>query len=307
MKQDFWVTTEDEIELYVQCWGKEIIHPKAILFISHGMTEHIGRYGSLATYFTKKDMIVYGNDHRGHGRTGEKQGQLGFIADENGFDLLVEDLHFLIQYVKNEHPGVPVFIYGHSMGSFVTRNYLQKYADEITGVILSGSGSFPDKSTKTGLGIASLQEPRKESAFMNQLVFGNYNNKIVERLTSFDWLTRDKELVEEYVNDRLSGYVPTAGFFVDLLTGIINMQDENKNRNINKNIPLLFISGDEDPVGKYGKGVFEAANNYVEVGLTNVLVALYPEARHELHNEINKTEVFHFIDNWITEQLKDNR
>lgn len=303
MNEEFWLTAEDDCELYIRSWGSDIKDAKAVILISHGMTEHIARYKQLAAFFNGKGFIVYGDDHRGHGRTGEKQGQLGFIAEANGFELLVEDLHLLIQYVKKQHTGLPVFIYGHSMGSFITRNYIQNYSEEVAGVLLAGSGFFPERSSKVGLEIASFQNPRKESTFMNNLVFGNYNSKIVQKLTSFDWLTRDGQVVDDYIADPLSGYVPTAGFFVDLLTGILQMQDPERNKRIRKDLPMLFISGDADPVGNYSKGVFQAAESYIEAGLSDVIVSLYPDARHELHQETNKEEVFDFLEQWIRKQL----
>lgn len=303
MNEEFWLTAEDDCELYIRSWGSDIKDAKAVILISHGMTEHIARYKQLAAFFNGKGFIVYGDDHRGHGRTGEKQGQLGFIAEANGFELLVEDLHLLIQYVKKQHTGLPIFIYGHSMGSFITRNYIQNYSEEVAGVLLAGSGFFPERSSKVGLEIASFQNPRKESTFMNNLVFGNYNSKIVQKLTSFDWLTRDGQVVDDYIADPLSGYVPTAGFFVDLLTGILQMQDPERNKRIRKDLPMLFISGDADPVGNYSKGVFQAAESYIEAGLSDVIVSLYPDARHELHQETNKEEVFAFLEQWIRKQL----
>ncbi|MEI3597434.1 MULTISPECIES: alpha/beta hydrolase [unclassified Oceanobacillus] len=303
MNEEFWLTAEDDCELYIRSWGSDIKDAKAVILISHGMTEHIARYKQLAAFFNGKGFIVYGDDHRGHGRTGEKQGQLGFIAEANSFELLVEDLHLLIQYVKKQHTGLPIFIYGHSMGSFITRNYIQNYSEEVAGVLLAGSGFFPERSSKVGLEIASFQNPRKESTFMNNLVFGNYNSKIVQKLTSFDWLTRDGQVVDDYIADPLSGYVPTAGFFVDLLTGILQMQDPERNKRIRKDLPMLFISGDADPVGNYSKGVFQAAESYIEAGLSDVIVSLYPDARHELHQETNKEEVFDFLEQWIRKQL----
>ncbi|WP_156855749.1 alpha/beta hydrolase [Oceanobacillus sp. AG] len=303
MNEEFWLTAEDDCELYIRSWGSDIKDAKAVILISHGMTEHIARYKQLAAFFNGKGFIVYGDDHRGHGRTGEKQGQLGFIAEANGFELLVEDLHLLIQYVKKQHTGLPIFIYGHSMGSFITRNYIQNYSEEVAGVLLAGSGFFPERSSKVGLEIASFQNPRKESTFMNNLVFGNYNSKIVQKLTSFDWLTRDGQVVDDYIADPLSGYVPTAGFFIDLLTGILQMQDPERNKRIRKDLPMLFISGDADPVGNYSKGVFQAAESYIEAGLSDVIVSLYPDARHELHQETNKEEVFAFLEQWIRKQL----
>lgn len=303
MMEEFWLTAADDCELYIRSWGSDIKDAKAVIIISHGMTEHIARYKELAAFFNRNGFIVYGDDHRGHGRTGEKQGQLGFIAEANGFELLVEDLHLLIQYVKKQHKGLPIFIYGHSMGSFITRNFIQKYSEEVAGVLLAGSGFFPERSSKVGLEIASLQNPRNKSTFMNNLIFGNYNSKIAQKLTSFDWLTRDRQVVEDYIADPLSGYIPTAGFFVDLLTGILQMQDPKCNKQIRKDLPIAFISGEADPVGNYSKGVFQAAESYTEAGLSDVLVTIYPDARHELHQEINKEDVFDFLHQWIKKQL----
>lgn len=303
MEQSFWLESNDHSEFYVRYWGKEIGQPKGIIQIAHGMVEHIGRYDAFATYLNEQGFIVYGNDHRGHGNTGDKQGLLGFFADEKGFELIVEDMFLLTRYIQKEHPHLPIFIFGHSMGSFVTRNYLQTYSSEPAGVILSGTGYFPKLTSLTGKTIASILPPKKESRLMNMLTFANYNKNIKNKLTSFDWLSRDKEIVDDYMRDPFTGYIPTGRFFVDLLSGILMMQDKKRNRDINKDLPILFISGEDDPVGNYGRGVFQAAEIYTQAGLDNIAVMLFSESRHELLHEHNKEEVYELIKQWLLTQL----
>lgn len=303
MEQFTWLTTADNNALYVKYWGKEITSPKAVIQISHGMAEHINRYHEFAALLNDSGYIVYGEDHRGHGQTGHKQGKLGYFAKENGFHLIVEDMYLVTKYIQKEHPELPIFIFGHSMGSFITRNYLQKYSGAVSGVILSGTGSFPIVSSFLGRKAASLLPAQKESKIMNKLVFGSYNKGIHHPATSFDWLSRDSHSVELYIKDSFSGFIPTAQFFVDLLTGIRAMQGKDKNMLIRKDLPMLFLSGDRDPVGDNGRGVFRAAESYYQAGIENIIVNLYPEARHELLNETNKLEVFQSIMQWLNKQL----
>lgn len=303
MGQSFWLHAEDNCELYVQHWGREMRNPKAVIQVAHGMVEHIGRYDAFANYLNEQGFIVYGNDHRGHGHTGDKQGLLGFFSDDNGFELIVEDMYYLTRHIQKRHPSLPIFIFGHSMGSFITRNFLQKYSHEVSGVILSGTGYFSKVSSLAGKAVASFLPPQKQSKLMNALAFDSYNNKIKNKRTNFDWLTRDERVVDDYINDPLAGYVPTARFFVDLLSGILTMQDQTRNRTIRKDLPMLFISGEADPVGDFGKGVFRTANNYTQLGMENIAVLLFPEARHELLNELNNEEVYKTIHQWLREQL----
>ncbi|WP_156288406.1 alpha/beta hydrolase [Oceanobacillus salinisoli] len=301
MEQTFWMKSSDETEIYIKRWHTENPNPKAIIQLSHGMVEHIGRYQSFANYLIDKGFIVYGNDHRGHGQTGLKQGLLGYFADEDGFLKTMEDLHQITLMIMEKHPNTPIILLGHSMGSFLARYYVQKYSHLIDGVILSGTGGFPPSITKSGKALASLLPAKKQSKLMNQLAFGNYNKKIKSNKTAYDWLSRDEEEVKKYVEDPLSGYVPTAKFFVDLMSGLDIIQQQPDS--IRKDLPMLLISGSEDPVGNYEKGVWKTAKLYERTGLENVTTFLFIGARHELLNELNKKEVYSVIDNWINQQL----
>lgn len=301
MEQSFWLQTEDNSEVYVRYWD-ECENPKAIIQISHGMAEHIARYDDFASHLNQQGYIVYGDDHRGHGKTGDKQGLLGYFADEKGFDLLVEDMHLLTKHIQTKHPNLPIILFGHSMGSFIARNFLQKYSNEIAGVILSGTGYFPIMSSYLGRMIASFLPSRRQSKLMDALVFGNYNTKVKDKRTNFDWLTRDEQIVDAYINDPFAGYIPTGRFFFDLLSGILTMQHDKQNIAIRKDLPMLFLSGDQDPVGNYGKGVFRAAESYNQAGIDNIVVKTFTDARHELHNETNKEQIYGTIKKWIATQ-----
>lgn len=304
MQESFWLQASDGTEIHAMSWNKDLPNAKAVIQISHGMVEHIGRYDAFAKALNKLGYIIYGHDHRAHGKTGEKQGQLGYISDTGSLNIVAEDLHLVHQHIKSEHPDLPIYIFGHSMGSFITRIFLQKYSNLPAGAILSGTGFFPKLTTTVGMNLAGLLPRRQQSHLMNDIVFGSYNSKIINRRTNFDWLTRDEDIVNAYIEDPFAGYVPTAGFFADLLTGLLDMQDESNNRDIRKDLPLLFLSGDADPVGNHGKGVFHAAKIYANLGLENIAVSLFSEARHELHNETNKDEVIELLDQWLREQRK---
>ncbi|WP_010647485.1 alpha/beta hydrolase [Oceanobacillus massiliensis] len=303
MDNTFWLTTSDDVEIFVKKWYSITKKPKAIIQLAHGMAEHIGRYDTFANYLTEQGFLVFGNDHRGHGRTGERQGIQGYFADENGFHKTAEDLYEVTKHIRQDDSETPIYIIGHSMGSFLVRNYIQAHSDIISGAVLSGTGFYPKAVSLAGKGIASMLPPKQASKLMNHLAFSSNNHKIKERKNGFEWLTRDESILETYMNDPFTGFIPTGRFFYDLLTGILTMQSKKQNKYIRKDLPLLLISGDADPIGNYAKGVWKTANLYKKSGLQNVSVMLYTDGRHELLNEINREEVFESIIKWINHQL----
>lgn len=303
MEKEFWVSTSDHTDVYVKKWFKTEVKPKAIVQLSHGMIEHIQRYHDFSTFLLENDIFVYGNDHRGHGKTGGKQGQLGYFSDRNGFTNVMEDIHEITKIIKSEYPKTPLILFGHSMGSFLARHYIQFYSNDIDGLILSGTGFFPTITNISGKALASILPAKKKSSLMNTLAFGTYNKKIVNKKTNFDWLTRDEEAVTKYIDDPQTGYIPTARFFYDLMDGLDKIHKKNLNKNIRKDLPILLISGEADPVGNYSKGVWKVAKNYHQIGLDNVKTVLFEGARHELLHEINKEEVYSTIYNWVMNKL----
>lgn len=303
MEQELCMTVSDQSEIYVKKWFKPNIAPKAIVQLSHGMAEHVNRYDAFSTFMVNNGIFMYGNDHRGHGYTSNKQGQLGYFADENGFMKVTSDLYELTRIIKEEYPRTPVFLLGHSMGSFLARKYIQDYSHLINGVILAGTGYHTKYATHVAKWIAKKLPPKEASHLLNKLVFQAYNRKIPNNTTSFDWLSRDAESVRRYIADPYSGFIPTARFFHDLMDGLQMIQQKKANLHIRKSLPMFIVSGDADPVGDYGKGIWKTAHQYRNLGLTDVKVMLFEGARHELINETNKQEVYETIYNWICHQL----
>lgn len=276
--------------------------PWAVLQITHGMAEHLLRYQSLANYLNTQKIAVIGHDHLGHG--GSVQGQpLGYFHDQTLTHGMVQDLYQVTQWGNNRYPNVPLFILGHSMGSFVLRNYLSDFGQSITGAILVGTGQQPIWLTRFGQQAAKLlgklQGDKHPSRFIDQLAFGNMNRKISNKRTAKDWLVSLPEEVDAYLADPNCGFLFTLSGYQELFTLIIQAQDPNLLKKIPKDLPLLFLSGKEDPVGEFGKGVMRAANTYQAAGLEHVTVQLYEKARHELLNEAQKFTVFHDICKWM--------
>ncbi|WP_053218690.1 alpha/beta hydrolase [Virgibacillus senegalensis] len=302
-QKTFWLETEDQHKIFVRKWDEPGQSPRAIIQLAHGMAEHSGRYQQFAEFLVSQHFTVYSNDHRGHGYTGKKQGTFGFLADDKGFDKTTEDLWTVTKSIQKHHPGKPLFLLGHSMGSFLARRYIQQHSDALAGVILSGTGSHPGLINQLGKGLALVEAKRigKEapSNFLNQLVFANYNRKLDNQLTKFDWLSSDREQVQSYIDDPYSGFVPTPSFFFDLFTGFDRMDDPDGVKSIAKDLPMLFFSGHMDPVGNQTKGVFRSAENYYQHGIRDITVRIYENGRHEMLNELNKEEVFADIVRWI--------
>ncbi|MDL4839313.1 alpha/beta hydrolase [Aquibacillus rhizosphaerae] len=305
--ENFWLTMKDQQEVYIQKWSHQTDHPKAIIQLSHGMAEHIERYDEFASFLVRNGFFVYGNDHRGHGKTGETQGRLGYFSDELGFEKTTDDLIEITKYIQMVYPNVPIILLGHSMGSFLARRYIQKNIDLLSGVILSGTGSYPQLITKIGVLIAKIEIRNKgktiPSKRLNNIAFGAFNKPFKDGDTAFDWLSRDKQQVSNFVEDPYTGFTPTTGFFYDLFDGIDKIHNRKLMRNIPRDLPMLFISGDKDPVGAQSIGVKKVISQYEKVGISNITSHFYKDGRHEMLNEINRQEVFEDVLNWINRQI----
>ncbi len=304
MEKTYWLRADDNTSIYLKKWYNEIEHPRAIVQISHGMAEHIGRYTPFARYLTAHNIFVYGHDHRGHGKTSDTQGILGFFSERDGFVKTAEDIHMVTAKIRREYPDVPLILFGHSMGSFLARKFIQTYSNEIDGLILSGTGYYHTAVTCFGKIIARTLPPKKRSKLMNTLAFGSYNRKFRPRQTDFDWLSSDQDAVRKYIDDPYAGFLPTARFFYDLMSGLREIHCPDKNKHIRKDLPMFIMSGDNDPVGNYGKGVWKTAHLYDKAGIKQIATMLFENSRHELLNEKNKTEVYHMVHMWISHLIQ---
>lgn len=279
---------------------------KAVVQIAHGMAEHSLRYERFADTLTR-NHAVYANDHRGHGQTAGSLENVGYFADENGWYKVVDDMHTLTRIIHKNHPGTPVFLLGHSMGSLLARNYIFLYGHDISGVILSGTGGDPGLLGKIGYWIAEREAKTKgkkyRSPVLKKLSFGKFNKPFKPNRTEFDWLSRDDAEVDTYIADPYCGGDFTAGFYEDLLFGINIINDPRNIRQVPKDLPIYLFSGDKDPVGNNTKGVRQVFKSYQKAGIKDVTMKLYEESRHEMLNETNREEVFADVIAWLKDHM----
>lgn len=306
--RDFTFRIKDGTEIHATEWSPDTDRDLVgAVQVVHGMSEHRKRYTHFARHLVDLGFAVYADDHRGHGETAGTLNTAGYFADDDGWNKVVSDLFTLTGIIKSEHPGLPLFLFGHSMGSFLARDYASQHGGELEGVILSGTGGDPGPALGFGLWLANRQirsKGAKSQAFrLDSLSFGSYNRQFRPAVTRFDWLSRDDREVANYIADRYCGAVATAGFYRDMFTGIRKIHQRGSISEIPKDLPILFISGARDPVGRNGRGVNQVARTYRRAGIADVTVRLYPEARHELLHEINKAEVFADVSEWIISRL----
>lgn len=296
-------------EMYCKKWAnEENREPEAIIQIAHGMAEHIDRYDDFAKYMVKNGYVVFGNDHRGHGKTPSKSHTFGYLSDEEGWRKTVMDLTYLREEIEKQYSNEPKVMLGHSMGSFLARDYAQEFGANLQGLILSGTGGRLGLLGNLGLILAKFEKnikgKQKKSPLMDQLIFGKYNKKFEPAKTPFDWLSSNEEEVRAYMEDPLCGNIMTTGFYVDLLQGIKKIHLGKNMKKMPKNLPVLLLSGDMDPVGKEGAGVREVQRLFEEKGIQDLEMILYPKGRHEMLNENNKEEVYRDIVDWIKSKVR---
>ncbi|KYH34656.1 phospholipase YtpA [Clostridium tepidiprofundi DSM 19306] len=294
--------------IFVYKWEGNEGTPKAAIQIAHGASEHAKRYFEFAKTLTEEGFVVYANDHRGHGKTALNDEELGFFAEKNGWKIVVDDMHELTDIIKKENGDIPIFLLGHSMGSFLARSYIIEYGKGIDGVILSGTGYNTSFEIKLGLLISNREINKKglktKSMKLQKLTFGSLNNKFKSPRTDYDWLNRDEKEVDKYIEDKLCGGAFTTSSYRDLFNGISEICNLKNISKVPKTLPIYLFSGDKDPVGKNGKGVLKVYNLFKKAGIRDIEMKLYKDGRHEMLNELNKHEVYEDIINWINRHLK---
>lgn len=308
-KEEFTFDSRDgETKLHAVRWvpeGKAL----CILQIVHGMAEYIERYEELAQFLGEKGILVTGDDHLGHGKSVPEDGIYGYFCEQDPATVVVRDVHRLKKMTQEDYPGVPYVILGHSMGSFILRNYLFRYGTGIEGAIICGTGSKPQALVKLSQAIAAVQGVFLGDAhvakLIDKLAFGSYNKRITDPKTPFDWLCRDEKIVDAYMKDDLCGFTFTVNGFKTLFQLLNRLNQKDNLAKMPKELPVHFIAGDMDPVGDYGEGVKKAYENFVQTGMERVSIKLYPGGRHELLNETNKMQVYGEIYTWIMERVKE--
>lgn len=306
-KSEFTFQTSDGEKIAVYKHKPKLEIPKAVIIIVHGMAEHAQRYDNFASFLNENNYLVYAYDQRGHGKTAGSIERLGFFAEKDGWNKVVYDLKQLIDIAKKENENIPVFLLGHSMGSFVVRTFITKYGNLINGAILSGTAGSAGLLGKIGTGltkiISALKGKKHPSPLMDNLSFGDFNKNFKPNRTKFDWLSRDNDTVDKYVNDPYCGTIFSVGFFYDMMTGLEYVNDKRTAQNIPSELPVYLFSGGKDPVSKNAKQIEDVYNMYKTGGIKNIKLKIYPEARHETLNEINKLEVYNDVINWLSENI----
>lgn len=307
MKNDFYYPSSDgETQIHAVKWAPNV-EPVAVLQIVHGMVEFIERYDEFAEYLAGNGIVVVGNDHLGHGQSVANEDRYGFFKLENGNEALLTDINALRLNTAENYPDLPYFILGHSMGSFLTRQYLARYGEGLAGAIIMGTGSQPTVMLNVGKGLSSLIASVKgwdyRSKFIDNLAFGAYNKRFEPSRTSRDWLTKDADIVDAYIANPRCTFMFTVNGYYNLFYSIKDCQNKKNIDRIPKDLPVFFVAGKDDPVGNFGKGVEKACDGFIRAGIKDVNIKLYKDDRHEILNETDRKTVFDDILKWIQSKI----
>lgn len=308
LADNFELTTADGLPLFVRCWCPQSEGVKAVVQIAHGMAEHSARYAWLANKLNQAGYAVYASDHRGHGQTAVLQNQPhGFFAKHGGWNKVVDDLALVTAHIKQQHPGKPVILLGHSMGSHLGQSYLIRHGQELTAAMLSGTTGATGPMRYLGKLVAVIEKLRVgakgASVLLDSSSYDAFNKPFKPQRTRFDWLSRDPKQVDLYVDDPWCGFSCSPSMWFDLLSGIgFNERDANLKK-IAKDLPLYLITGEDDTSNGGLPGVEALANRYLKAGLVDVTVKSYPKGRHEMFNEINRADVADDTIAWFDQAL----
>lgn len=302
--EEFYLASNGGGRLHWALWEPEGT-ARAVVQIIHGIAEHIGRYDHFARFLTERGFVVCADDHMGHGLSVEPGGTYGYFS--GGWMAAVADERELYLQMKARYPSLPYLMLGHSMGSFLLRTYLYTYPGEISGAIISGTGWQPKAALKAGLALCRLEQLRVGetgcSSLLKELMFGTYNKKFRPNRTANDWICSKESVVDAYTQDELCGFDATVGLMRDMLMGITMNQEAENLQKMDPALPVLFLSGMQDPVGGMGEGVLRCIDAFKRAGMKHVSIRLYPEGRHEMLNEVNRPEVYGDVLSWLEQQI----
>jgi len=299
--QESFVTALDGSEIYLRKWLPER-DPRGIIQIAHGMTEHAGVYTDFIAALLEAGYGVYAHDHKGHGKTVKREEDYGHFEPNVGWNEAVSDVIFVSETIRKEQT-CPLFLLGHSMGSFLSRRAVQLKGELYDGFLISGTGGNPGILGSIGHKVATiemkLRGAKTKSPMLNFLSFGNFNSHFKPNRTEFDWLSSDNSQVDKYIADPLCGFICTTSFYRELFSGVLEVNKLDEFKKTPKNLPIHIFSGDRDPVGDMGKGVKEVYENYKKCDVRDVTLRLYENGRHEMFHEVNRDEVFQDLISWL--------
>ncbi len=279
---------------------------RGIIHILHGMTEHALNYRKTAQFLTDHGFAVYAQDLRGHGQSAKLNPPLGYLGS-NGWQAMIENVKDIQDKIQTDFPEKPVFILGHSMGTFLAQAFAAKYGQNLKGLILSGTSFEPASVTLPSLILAKtlsvIWGPKSKGKLFYSIIYGGFNRKFFPNRTPFDWLSRDNTEVDAYCADPLCGFVPSLSFFYELFSGLLALYGKNELKMISKNLPIYLFSGDSDPVSHNGKSLKTLIALYRKRG--NPLdYHLYKDGRHVMLAETNAAMVHDNLLHWIEAHLE---
>jgi len=299
----------DGFEIWVNKWiPDDIENIKGVVQLHHGLAEHSLRYDRLGSVLTENGYALIAYDMRGHGRTAQNSvekgtGIFGKLADKDGFNRVIEDLHEMILSDKKEFEGKPVYLLGHSFGSFVSQGFIEKYGSELTGCILCGTAGPMKALMAGGAMVTSIVKALKGGdsivPLLPKLSFGSYNKKIKNHKSENDWLSANEFNVQMYEDDKWCGIPLTTSFFYDMTHGVQMIHKAGNIKKIPVDLPIFFIYGSDDPVGTYGKTINNLFNIYKKNGVKNLSIKAYEGDRHEIFNENDKDKVEADVIQWL--------
>ena len=305
MKKNYSIISSDEkTKLHVVCWTPDE-KPQAVIQLVHGMVEYIERYDDFARYLNSKGFVVFGHDHLGHGQSVQSVEDWGYVAEKRPGDALIRDMHRVRSAASKLYPDLPYFMLGHSMGSYLLRRYISYKGEGLKGAIIVGTGQESDATTLAGLSIVRALMKTKGERYRSQKIqnmtytapYKMYDLTLTDLTNS--WICSDPAIMEKYASDARCRFLFTLNGFDALLSTVYYDNQKKYINKIPKDLPLLIVSGDKDPVGALGKGVKYVYDKYVKAGITDIECHLFPEMRHEILNEPDKAEVYDFINDWL--------
>lgn len=300
-----FLSKDGKTKIHAVKWMPDNKQWMAVLQVTHGMQEYIERYAEFAEYLTERGYLVVGHDHLGHGESVLTKEDYGYFAEKTPSDIVVEDMHTLRTIIQKENEGLPYFMFGHSMGSYMLRKYITLHNDNLRGVIICGTGSVSGSTMKLGMLICKVLAKFKgwhyKSDFVKKLSFmGAYQEyDVTGKNIEKNWLTRDLEIAKRFYSDEKSGFPFTVNGYYGLMEAVYYDGQKENIEKIPKKLPLFLVAGDKDPVGDMGKGVMLAYEQYEKAGIQDITWKLYPDARHEIINEVNRQEVYEEIYSWM--------
>ncbi len=305
-----FLESTDGHQIFVRKWQPSSNKPiKGVFHINHGMAEHSERYAPFAEKLIADGYAVYAHDHRGHGYSIPQGGLVGHYADKNGWAKVISDLKVVNESIHSDYPDLPVILFGHSMGSFISLYYCTQHGDSVSAVILSGSGYSAPVALRAPKMLIRLEKFRNGSKARSNLIdrqtFASFNKRFGKPRTTADWLSRDEKEVDKYISDPLCGFLCTNQMWDDFLSGLDAISRNKNLRNIPNQVPFYLVSGERDPLsyGSRKHGIEKLAEHLRSGGQLDVTFKLYEDGRHEIFNELNREEVIKDTIAWANSRL----